>query len=190
MVVSPEVQRDLTRHTLLCPHCHHLQVIPPQSVGFAVGCRKCHRAFRVTESRAIADVEALRNGDVAAIPAPERSPESRLRAMFDGLRAVLIGVLLLVVVAEAIRQFGSLDVVRAASRRALPVGSMTAPAGDMTGVLARERDGRREAAARYDRRIAAAAGDASAQAFWLDLKRRDLEEVQLLDRQLAREARD
>ena len=66
---------------------------------------------------------------------------------------------------------------------------MTAPAGDMSRVLARERDGRREALARYDRRIAAAAGDSSLQALWRDLKRRDLEEVQLLDRRLAEEAR-
>jgi hypothetical protein len=55
----------------------------------------------------------------------------------------------------------------------------------LSRVLARERDGRREALARYDRRIAAAAGDASLQDLWRDLKRRDLEEVQLLDRRLA-----
>ena len=102
----------------------------------------------------------------------------------------MIAVLALAVVAEAIRQLGSLDAVRSAGRRALLEGSMTAPAGDMARVLTRERDGRREAVARYDRRIAAAAGDSSSQALWRDLKRRDLEEVQLLDRQLAGEARD
>jgi hypothetical protein len=66
---------------------------------------------------------------------------------------------------------------------------MTTPAVDMGRVLTRERDVRREALARYDRQIAAEAGDASVQALWRELKRRDLEEVQLLERRLAEEAR-
>ena len=113
-----------------------------------------------------------------------------MRALLRGLRSLVIAVLALAVVAEAIRQLGSLDATRSAGRRALLEGSMTAPAGDMSRVLARERDGRREALARYDRQIAAAAGDSSLQALWRDLKRRDLEEVQLLDRHLVEEARD
>ena len=99
--------------------------------------------FRVTETGAVADVEAPRTADGAA---PERSPGGRLRSMLLGLRSVVIAVLALAVVAEAIRQLGSLGAARSAGRRALLVGSMTAPAGDMARVLARERDGRREAA--------------------------------------------
>jgi hypothetical protein len=113
-----------------------------------------------------------------------------LRALFRGLRSVVIAVLALALVVEAIRQLGSLNAARSAGRRALLEGSMTAPAGDMSRVLARERDGRREAVARYDRQFADAVGDASLQALWRDLKRRDLEEVQLLDRHLVEEARD
>ena len=183
MLGLTDVQRAVARRILVCPHCHRPQAIPLQSVGFAVGCRKCHRVFRVTETGTVADVEAARAADGAA---PEGSPGDRVRSLLRGLRAVVIAVLALAVVAEAIRQLGSLDATRSAGRRALLVGSMTVPAGDMSRVLARERDGRREALARYDRRIAAAAGDSSLQDLWRDLKRRDLEEVQLLERRLSR----
>ena len=105
------------------------------------------------------------------------------------MRTVVIAVLALVVVAEAIRQLGSLNPGRSAGRRATPGREHDGPGRDTARVLARERDGRREAMARYDRQIEAAAGDASSQALWRDLKRRDLEEVQLLDRQLAGVAR-
>jgi hypothetical protein len=104
--------------------------------------------------------------------------------------SVVIAVLALALVAEAIRQLGSLDAARSTGRRTLLEGSMTAPTTDMPRVLARERDGRRQALARYDRQIAAAAGDAPLQALWRDLKRRDLEALQLLDRHLVEEARE
>ena len=73
MSVSTDVRRDVTRHILACPYCQRPQAIPPQSVGFAVGCGRCHRVFRVTETGAVADVEAPR-------PPTERFP--------DDLRAV------------------------------------------------------------------------------------------------------
>jgi hypothetical protein len=187
MLISPDVRRDVNRRILVCPHCHRPQVIPPQSEGFAVGCKNCHREFCITDAGAVADVEALRTADGAATP--ERTPGERLRAMLGGVRSVVITALVLVVVAEAVRQFGSLGAVRSAGKGALLVGSMTAPAEDMARVLGRERDARREAVSRYDRQIAAAGGDASARALWSELKRRDMEEVQLLDRRLAGEAR-
>ena len=181
-----DVHRAVARRTLVCPYCNRLQAIPLQSAGFSVGCRKCHRVFRVTETGAVADVESARAADGAA---PGRSPGDQVRSLLRGLRSVVIALLALAVIAEAIRQLGSLDAARSAGRRALLEGSMTAPAGDWSRVLARERDGRREAVARYDRRIAAAAGDPSLQALWRDLKRRDLEEVQLLERHLSKRLR-
>ncbi len=188
MFVSPDVRRDVTRHVLVCPHCHRPQVIPPQSEGFAVGCKDCHRAFCITDAGAVADVEALRTADGAATPV--RAPGERLRAMLGGIRSVVIAALVLVVVAEAVRQFGSLGAARSAGKGSLLVGSMTAPAEDITRVLGRERDARREAVSRYDRQIAAAVDDAPVRALWGELKRRDMEEVQLLDRRLAGVARD
>ena len=177
------VQRAVARRILVCPYCNCPQAIPLQSVS--VGCRKCHQVFRVTETGSVADIESARAAGGAAL---ESSRGERVRSLLRGLRSVVIAVLALAVVAEAIRQLGSLDAARFAGRRALLEGSLTAPAGDLSRVLTRERDGRREAVARYDRRIAAAAGDPSLQLLWRDLKRRDLEEVQLLDRRLAEEA--
>ena len=181
MLGLTDVHRAAARRTLVCPHCNRLQAIPLQSAGFSVGCRKCHQVFRVTETGSVADIESARAAGGAAL---ESSRGDRLRSLLRGLRSVVIAVLALAVVAEAIRQLGSLDAARFAGRRALLVGSMTAPAGD----LPRERDSRREALARYDRQIAASAGDPSLQALWRDLKLRDLEEVQLLDRRLAENA--
>jgi hypothetical protein len=140
--------------------------------------------FRVTETGTVADVESARAADGAT---PDSSRGDRVRSMLGGLRSMVIAVLAIAVVVEASRQLTNLDPTRSIGRRALLEGSMTGTAGDLSRVLARERDGRREAMARYDRRIAAA-GDPSSQALWRDLKRRDLEEVRLLDRRLAEEA--
>ena len=52
---SPDVHRAGTRRILACPYCHGLQAVPPQPVQvviFAIGCRKCHRVFRITEAGA------------------------------------------------------------------------------------------------------------------------------------------
>ena len=115
---STDVHRAVARRILACPYCHRPQAIPLQSVGFAVGCRNCHRVFRVTETGAVADVESARTADGAA---PGRSPGDRVRSLLRGLRSVVIAVLALAVVAEAIRQLGSLG--RGAVRRpACPPG--------------------------------------------------------------------
>ena len=68
--------------------------------------------------------------------------------------------------------------VRAGETRALPAR-----------VIALQRERRRRLAAipRYDRYIAAAAGDLALQAFWRNLKRQDLEDAQRLKNWLAQE---
>ena len=70
MFGSPDVHRAGTRRILACPYCNGLQAIPPQPVRFAIGCRKCHRVFRITEAG------AARASDRAdgAIITPRRRP--------------------------------------------------------------------------------------------------------------------
>ncbi len=48
-----DVHRAVARR-ILCPYCHRLQAIPLQSEGFSIGCRNCHRVFRVTETGSVA----------------------------------------------------------------------------------------------------------------------------------------
>ena len=186
MLHTHDVDRVGTRRILACPHCRRLQSIIPRLARFSIVCQHCGRVFRVTEAGDVAVVEVAPVADGAAT---SRSPGARLRAMLGGLRSVTIVVLALGAVFAATRLLMGPDPTSAAGRRPLLEGSLTAPAEDMARVLARERDRRREALARYDRHLAAAAGDASAQALWRDLKRRDSEEVQLLDRHLAEAAR-
>jgi hypothetical protein len=38
-----------TRRILTCPYCDRLQYILPRPAAFVIGCRNCHRAFRVIE---------------------------------------------------------------------------------------------------------------------------------------------
>src|SRR4051812_15647367 len=104
MFVSANIRRDVTHHILVCPHCHRPQVVSPQSPGVAVGCKTCHRLFCITETGAVADVEALRTAD-GAVPGP--STGGRWLAMLLGVRFVVFAVLALAVVAGAIRILGS-----------------------------------------------------------------------------------
>jgi hypothetical protein len=181
------VDRVGTRRILVCPYCYRLQAIIPQPALFDIACKHCDRVFRVTETGAVAPVKAARAADGAA---PGRSPGVRLRAMLGELWPSMIVWVALAAVVAAACLVTSLNSAYVAGRRPLLEGSMTAPAEDMARVLARERDRRREALARYDSYLAAAAGDASLQALWYDLKRRDSEEVRLLEHRLAEKARD
>lgn len=105
----------------------------------------------------------------------------------DWLRAGLTALVVLVLLVYAARSFTVLftETFEAASR-ALPAGSLTAPRADAVQALARERDRRREALAGYDRHIAGTKGDPPLQAAWLDLKRREVEAVEQLERHLGR----
>ena len=61
-----DVHRAVARRILTCPYCDRPQLVPLKSAGFAVGCRKCHRVFRVTKTGFVADVKSARAADGAA----------------------------------------------------------------------------------------------------------------------------
>ena len=100
----------------------------------------------------------------AAGPAEAPAPSRRLRAFGSTPLAILACVSVL-----------------AATRLLMLLATTGAAPGD----LAQERARRLEVVRHVDRHIARTAGDASAQALWVELKRRDLEAVRLLERALA-----
>src|SRR5688500_12050709 len=115
MFSPTDVHRAVARRILVCPYCNRLQAIPLQSAGYSVGCRKCHRVFRVTETGSVADVEPTRAADGAAL---ESSRGDRVRSLLRGLRSVVIAVLAIAVVVEGSRQLTNLGAARSAGRGA------------------------------------------------------------------------
>jgi hypothetical protein len=142
---SPDVHRVGTRRILACPYCNGLQAIPAQPVQFAIGCRKCHRVFRITEAGA---ARASDRADEAIITprrrpgrvfidrrvepadggskqAPARPTGNRLMGMLRGLRSTAIALLALAAAAVAMYVLLKvLDSTHTAVRRAPPEGSM------------------------------------------------------------------
>lgn len=95
------------------------------------------------------------------------------------------GVFLLAVVVVATVAFmTAFSTTFEAAARALPEGSLTASRAKAVGELALERDRRREALAGYDHQIARDAGDPLLRAAWSDLRRREAEAVEQLERHL------
>lgn len=149
MLGSPDVHRAGTRRILACPYCHGLQAIPPQPVRFAIGCKKCHRVFRITEAGAArasdrADEANItprrRPGRVFIDPrvepaeggreqAPARSTGNRwmgmLREKLRGLQSTAIALLAFPAAAAAVYVLlAVLDSTHTAVRRPLPEGNM------------------------------------------------------------------
>jgi hypothetical protein len=148
MVGSPDVHRAGIRRILACPYCHGLQGIPAQPVRFVLGCRKCHRVFRVTEARAArvsqadeANITPRRRPVRVFIDQPvetaaggrKQTPArstgnglmGMLRESLRGLQSTAIALLALAAAAAAVFiLLAVLDSTHTAMRRALPDGSM------------------------------------------------------------------
>src|SRR4051794_32597968 len=84
MLDTHDVARVGTRRILACPSCLRLQDIVLRPAIFAIACKDCHQRFRVTETGAVAQVEAARFDPPVA---PGRSPGAGLRAMSRSLRS-------------------------------------------------------------------------------------------------------
>jgi hypothetical protein len=129
-------------------------------------------------------------GKLTGKPDVPLSDGGRLRFLLRGLRSVLIALIALAAVVVATRSLLLLfQSVGHAAQGALLEGSMTAVRAENAD-LARERDLRLEGVRRYDRFIARGAGDGSSPALWLELKRRDMEEIRILERTLGSEGRN
>jgi hypothetical protein len=145
---SPDVPPAGTRRILVCPYCHGLQAVPPQPVQvaiFAIGCRRCHRVFCITEARAAPASDRADEGIITprrtpepvsigrrvepaaggSRQAPERPTGNRLMGMLRQLRSTAIALLAIASAAVAMHALlAVLDSVHAALRRAPPMGKM------------------------------------------------------------------
>jgi hypothetical protein len=145
---SLDVHRAGTRRILTCPYCNGLQAIPPQPVGFAIGCKKCHRVFRIAGAGPAPASDRTDEAVITPRPRPGRvfidrrvepadggskqalacSPSNRslgiLRGTLRGLRSTAIVLLALAAAAAAAYALlAVLDSTHTAVRRALPEGS-------------------------------------------------------------------
>ena len=151
MLGPSDLDRVGTRRILTCPYCDRLQSIVPRPATFAIGCRNCHRAFRVFETDS--GQEAVRADRPVRIPigtpgrdlldrrmdpaggATERTsrrpPVGRLGATLRRLGAPWIFPWVLAAGAAAMYVLLTLfGTVRTDVRRSLPEGSMTAAGQD------------------------------------------------------------
>jgi hypothetical protein len=149
MVGSPDVHRAGIRRILACPYCHGPQGVPSQPVRFVLGCRECHRVFRVTEAGAErvsdradkANITSRRRPvrvfiDQRVEPAGGGGKQALARSTGNGLMGMLreslrglqsraIALLALAAAAAALYSLlAVLDSTHTAVRRALPEGSM------------------------------------------------------------------
>jgi hypothetical protein len=149
MFGSPDVHRAGTRRTLACPYCHGLQAIPPQPARFAIGCRKYHRVFGITEAGAVRSSDRADEANITPRrrpgrvfigqrvepaeggrkQAPARSTGNRwmrmLRETLRGLESTAIALLALAAAAAAVYVLlAVLDSTHTAVRRPLPEGNM------------------------------------------------------------------
>jgi hypothetical protein len=141
---SPDVHRVGTRRILACPYCDGLQAIPPRPLQLAIGCRRCHRVFRVTEAgaarasdrvdepvltprrrpaQALID-RRVEPADGAGGPAPPRTSGGRLRELLRWLRSTAIAPLALVASAAVHALLTIAESTHTAVRRSLPEGRM------------------------------------------------------------------
>lgn len=164
-----------------CSYCFREERLPRRDSLRRPLCRRCQRLTQL-------GLEKIGAADMAKSAPPEtaaRPPdESRPRRFLAKSKTTLIGLIALAAVIAATRLLMTLYVSAAsASSLALPAGSMTIASPETSEIL-RERALRIEAIDRYERLISRMKENPALQAPWLELKRRDLEELRLLEKLL------